>query len=330
MSEQDKRMYEAGQWWLRLQENPDAASAGEWLSWAQADPANLDAFDRIDREAMTYKQLDPQLRRQLAREFAPAAASPAVTASASRAGRRNPVRASWWLATAAGVAVVALGAFLLRSLTGPAPDAVYATERALHQNVTLADGSQVTIGASTVVAVSMGEQERRIQLRDGEAYFEVSKDVRRPFVVDVGRISVTAIGTAFNVRRTGENVAISVTEGRVRATQPAGDAVEAVAGERILYEPEGHRFRLTHVSPARAVAWRERRLEFVNEPLAVVIANLNRYVSSQITFSDPAAAQLTFTGTVSPENTVAWLRALPDVLPVRVTHEDHRAAIGVK
>jgi transmembrane sensor len=219
------------------------------------------------------------------------------------------------LAAAAVLVVVLAGMFYFTSRPN---GTTYATDRALHQEVTLPDGSLLAVGASSVVTVQMRADERRIHLREGEAYFKVQKDSSRPFVVEAGDISITALGTAFDVRRTGRNVAVSVTEGRVRVMRPLGAALDVGAGERVAYEPGTQRFQTSAVSAQRALAWRERRLEFVNEPLEVVIANVNRYASTSIEIADPAAARLTFTGTVLPEELPSWLNALPSVLPVRV------------
>lgn len=310
MSEQDK-LREAGEWWLRLQHDSTPEQEGEWLAWSQADPANLDAFDRVEAMALELRCLSSAQRGELAQEF-------------GAAGRDKSMSFRWPLAIAATLIVAIAAVFYFKSSSS---ETTYATERALHQEVMLPDGSFLTVGASSVVSVQMRPTERHIRLRNGEAYFRVEKDAARPFIVEAGDVIVTAIGTAFDVRRTGKNVAVSVTEGRVRITRVGGAAVEVNAGERVSYEPESQRFNMSAVTPDRATAWRERRLEFVNEPLDVVIANLNRYANQRVTVTDADAAKLTFTGTVMTENLPAWLKALPNVLPVQVDRRGNEVFI---
>ena len=56
---------------------------------------------------------------------------------------------------------------------------------------------------------------RRVKLDQGEAFFDVSKDAARPFVVDIADKRVIAVGTQFSVRRDNNNIRVLVTEGRV-------------------------------------------------------------------------------------------------------------------
>ena len=65
------------------------------------------------------------------------------------------------------------------------------------------------------LVVDYGAQARRVLLERGEAYFEVAEDRARPFTVDLGLRSVTAVGTAFNVRKDPERFQVAVTDGAV-------------------------------------------------------------------------------------------------------------------
>ncbi len=130
------------------------------------------------------------------------------------------------------------------------------------------------------------------------------------------------------MRRTGERVTIAVTEGRVRITSSdddsmarstGPDALEAVAGQQVSYDPHAAGLAVVSISPARATSWRDHRLEFVNEPLDVVIANINRYSTRPLRIADARTGALIFTGTVRPDTLDGWLRALDRILPVRVT-----------
>ena len=72
-------------------------------------------------------------------------------------------------------------------------------------------------------SVLFTDTERRVRLERGEAFFQVTKDPRRPFVVEVGGVTVRAIGTAFNVRLGGGELDVLVAEGKVEvaSTGPA-------------------------------------------------------------------------------------------------------------
>lgn len=336
-----ERLEEASQWWLRLQECADADQTVEWLEWVQQHPGNLDAFNRIESMTFGLKSLDANRRAQMLDEFAGGEGSrqQVETASMARDQLTALPRRSFWsagryLAAAATICFCAVVGYFFAGGNEPgrvARDATtYRTGHALHQDVTLADGSQVTIGAASTLAVRLNSDVRLIELSEGEAFFKVHHEPQRPFVVDTGELTVTAIGTAFNVRKVAENIAVSVTEGRTRVASPDGTAIEVGVGEQVVYDAESRTFKQAAVDARIATAWRSRRLEFVNEPLDVVIANLNRYVDVDIRMTDADAGRLTFTGTVMPENIAAWLRALPDVLPVAIEQSESEVRISRK
>ncbi|MEP6938724.1 MAG: FecR domain-containing protein [Rudaea sp.] len=308
----------AADWWTRLRDprrRDDAAA--RWLEWTRADPRRIDAFERIDELASRLVALDDEARDDLLREFAPAA----------RARRAWP--ATGLVAAACLVAVI--GATLLawpRLVPPTAEGETYATAIAVERDLALGDGSRVALGAASQLRTHFATDVRAVELAAGEAYFQVAHDTRRPFIVSAGPVSIRAVGTAFNVRRTGDRVTIAVTEGRVRiagsdgdsmARTSAADALEAVAGQQVSYDPRASGLAVVGISPAQATGWRDHRLEFVNEPLEVVVANINRYSPRPLRIVDAQVGMLAFTGTVRPDALDGWLRALGKILPVRVT-----------
>src|SRR5262249_36488345 len=88
---------------------------------------------------------------------------------------------------------------------------VYKTKVGEIRRVPLSDGSAVTVNSSTDLKVRMEKRSRQIELERGEAWFEVAKDAKRPFVVIAGRVKARAIGTAFSVRRREAGVEVMVT-----------------------------------------------------------------------------------------------------------------------
>jgi transmembrane sensor len=301
----------AADWWLRLRDPAATARTTEqWLAWTAEDEDHLAAFERITELAMRLGAFDQVTRAQLVAEFAP----PLVMS------RR-------WLsvAAAAAVAVLAvLGGYLTwYGRDGRTTPQVYSSAVADRRDVTLDDGTHVTLGGATRLTTHFSHDERQVELAEGEAYFEVTHNAKRPFVVRVGNLTVRDVGTAFDVRRTGDRVTVNMAEGRVRIFDQAdgkGDGLEAVAGQAVSYDPAHPAMRVSSSDPAQAAAWRDDRLEFDNEPLAVVVANINRYSTQPVRIADADIAPLTFTGTVRTDAIEDWLHALPQVLPLKVSN----------
>ncbi|HKT30801.1 FecR family protein [Dyella sp.] len=320
--QQDQTMQVAAEWWTRLRE-PNAGDdvVEQWLAWTNEDERHLQAFEQVSALAEQLGSLDQVSRRRLAEAFAKPA---------------GPQRRWLPLAAAASIAAVMLGAALYVGWMQHAPAVtaqVYQSGIAQNRNFSLPDGTKVALGADSTLSVTYGSQERAIDVRGGEAYFEVVHDSRRPFVVTIGHVTVRDIGTAFDVRRTGERVMVAVTQGRVaiadrRANAGPGDTLEATAGQRVSYDPTTSSMTVDIVSPAQATAWRSNRLEFIDEPLGVVIANLNRYTGTPLHVADANLNGLIYTGTVHTDAIDSWLDALPEVFPLQVNKQAGRVVLS--
>jgi transmembrane sensor len=306
MKEQNLRV--AADWWMRLRD-PAATerTTEQWLAWADEDPEHLTAFERVTELAVRLQALGELSRERLVAEFAPPQAPP----------RR------WWVPAAAAAAVVlAAGGYLgWHATRNTVTSQTYASAIAAQRSVTLEDGTRVTLGAATHLTTRFSHGRREVNLTDGEAYFEVVHNASRPFEVHAGEVSIEDIGTAFNVRRTGNYVTVAMAEGRARVADATGgmhNSLEAVAGQSVTYDPSRAAMSIAAIDPANTAAWRHARLEFDNEPLSVVVANINRYRMEPLRIADADLNALTFTGTVKADAIDDWLHALPQVLPLKV------------
>jgi transmembrane sensor len=324
-----RRTAAAGEWLLRLNEQDvSEETLAQWIEWCDSDPRNLRAFEEAQSlwRAAARHPPEPEELARLMRPDDPA----------KRAGRGRVPRP--WLALAASVATLSVAGFLLLGRFG-AP-AVYGvrhatpvdsvqTPLATNQQAILPDGSHVEIGARSVLDVDFTGAQRRMRLRDGQAFFRVKHDTQHPFVVEAGSVRVTAVGTAFDVRRSGAQVAVTVQEGVVEVANAAGDAtpMRAEAGYQLALDTATGAVRRSIVDPQMALAWRAGRLEFAGDTLEVVIASVNRYASRPIVLGDPALGKLTFTGTVFVDSIDASLDAMQQVFPLEVHRSGHEVIL---
>jgi transmembrane sensor len=304
----------AADWWTRLREPaPSAETLAGWQAWMAADERHARAFDQLNALGEWLRVAPAPRQRELLDEFAPRGAWVR--------------RRAYAMAMAATLVLALLGWWGHRFVAGHGPVRHYASAVGEDRDIRLPDGTDVALGAASSLTARYGDARRDIELDAGEAYFKVTHDRRRPFVVDAGSLRIEDLGTAFNVRRTGERVSVAVTEGRVRvssATAGAAGPQELVAGQRAEYDPRGGRLRVTQVAAEQAAAWRHHQLEFVNEPLSMVIANVNRYSRRPLQLADPQLGRLMFTGTVNTTNIDGWIGALPHVFPLQVSRfADH-------
>jgi transmembrane sensor len=318
--QQDTLLRAAADWWVRLREPDDSGDTVEqWLAWTAEDERHLKAFEHVSALAERFGQLDRVSRQALINTFSRPAA---------------PSRRWLPLAAAASIAAVVLSGALYVGWTrfGNATQ-VLQSAIAQNRNFTLPDGTKVALGAASTLTVQYSRDRRSVELDGGEAFFDVVHDAHRPFVVKAGKVSVHDIGTAFDVRRTGERVMVAVTQGRVaiadlRAGANQNNMLEATAGQRVSFDPDAMAMAVDTIAPAQATAWRSDRLEFIDEPLSVVIANLNRYANKPVHILDADLNALTYTGTVRADAIDSWVSALPEVFPLQVSKETDRVTLS--
>src|SRR5579871_863954 len=279
--EQGRRCDAAGEWLLRLNElDVSEDTLAEWVEWCDSDSRNLRAFEEVQSLWRAAAEHPPDAQ-QLARLLHPD--DPPRKPRSGRTRRR-------WLALAASVAALcAVGFLLIHRLSVPMDQGLRHATRidsvqtplATNQQAILPDGSHVELGARSVLDVDFTGVQRRMRLRDGQAFFRVKHDTQHPFIVEAGTVRVTAVGTAFDIRRSGVQVAVTVQEGVVEVTDAAGDAgpMRAEAGYQLALDTATGAVRRSIVDPGIAVAWRSGRLEFAGDTLDVVIASVNRYAS---------------------------------------------------
>ena len=153
------------------------------------------------------------------------------------------------------------------------------------------------MNAGSRLSVRMTRDERQVNMSDAEAVFDVARDPNRPFAVTVGGSVVRVVGTEFDVSRRGSDLAVTVRRGIVEVRpQDGGDgAVRLIAGQR-LDHAAGQAARVSTVNPEDAFAWRTGRLIYRNQPLSVVVAELNRHFTQPVTLATPQTGRQTFSG----------------------------------
>jgi transmembrane sensor len=217
-----------------------------------------------------------------------------------------------------------------------------ATAVGQQRNVTLADGSVVTLNTNTIVETNLRRYSREVYLRKGEAHFQVAHDRFRPFLVHAGDAVVRAVGTQFEVRvRSDQHVDVVVNEGRVEVqsavSEPANAAdhghvrprtvVHALSAGQQL-SATGNDYTVVPVSShqlSSALAWRDGAVIFDGERLSDAIAEIGRYTDARIIVSDPKVAALRVGGRFRTGDVQEFFDALQSALPVSI----RRTADGV-
>jgi len=338
--ERDPVHLAAAEWFVRLQ---SAAVSVEdthaWQGWLNESPRHAQAFARIEEVSQVLRSVPLPAAVPASRLAGDRydATVPLKEWKAPRAARRP------WMALALLAAVCAAMIFSAVFWKAPTPN-TYGTAVGENRLLTLSDGSTISLGGDTRIAVVLSDKGRTVELLKGEALFKVAKDANRPFKVRAGDATVVAIGTAFDVRRDSDRAIVSVTEGRVMV-EPAADflpasvlrefkpnlrAVRLDAGQQTTAGSAGIAEPSQVEDPAAATAWQSGRLAFHLQPLRYVLEDVNRYASKPIVLEGAALGALVITGTVERENIVGWVGSLERAFDLQAVEENDRIVLRAR
>nr|WP_298097250.1 FecR domain-containing protein [uncultured Shinella sp.] len=202
----------------------------------------------------------------------------------------------------------------------------YATDTAGARTVTLPDGSKVILNARSAIDIAFTTERRRIFLLDGQAYFEVAPDAARPFEVEIGHVSVTALGTAFDIARDlpGKGTEVAVTEHAVRVKAISsrsgvyGQTIDVSEGESVVIDQAGAFGTVLKQSRDGMAAWRDGVYVAEARPLREVVHALSAWYPGVILISDRALEALEVNAVLDLTNPGRSLDALAGGLPIRV------------
>ncbi|HEY0745325.1 MAG TPA: FecR domain-containing protein [Steroidobacteraceae bacterium] len=307
MASEILRLQEASVWIQKLNESNDPALTADWMEWCRSDSLNLTAFERMqkvwdDFSAAEHEAYFPR-------------------ASATSMGRKSLIG----LAAGALLVLCAAGWFALRY----AQSEIFDTVRGQQRREALFDGSQLDLAPDSRVSIRYTSIGRDVQLERGQAFFVVAQSRMRPFIVYANGVTISAVGTAFDVRTGPVSTVVTVSEGRVNVASGADEAagagdvsetVHASVGQRVIFSQAAHSLSVAKVDPKVAEAWRNGTLQFVGDPLGDVVGEVNRYIAQGIMVAS-SLQHTRFTGTVSPTNIGDWLKALEQIFPVEVVEQ---------
>ncbi len=233
------------------------------------------------------------------------------------------------MSLAAGVAAIALcTGIAMFALRAPA----YTTEIGQQRTLTLSDGTRVSLNTDSRLVVHYTASERRVQLARGEGLFEVARDARRSFVVQVGKEQVRALGTKFLIRKEPSAVTVTLIEGRVELTphaRPLRPAASGVWPSQALLLSPGERVTVRSAGVAldrpkveALTAWRRGEVLFEDVSLLEAVAEINRYGDAQLVIAEPELERLRVSGVFETRNPQEFAQAMARLHQLTVQLED--------
>lgn len=215
----------------------------------------------------------------------------------SRMEQHQPVRVvrlspmKMILRIAAGVALLAVGIWAFKNqMSDEGHLMAIMTPANGTEQLSLSDGSMVVLNHSTELEYkeSFTQDERRVKLH-GEAFFQVSRDENRPFVIETANAEVTVLGTSFNVRSYPNDsfFEVFVESGKVRVSFSKGkQQIELTKGEFVRFDKNDNKIVRGVDALALPMAWRTGIMSFKGQPIPTILQGIERLFEVKLTLKD--------------------------------------------
>ena len=172
--------------------------------------------------------------------------------------------------------------------------------------VELTDGTKIWLNADSRLRypVKFSVNERKVFI-EGEAYFEVSKDPDKPFIVNVNNMQIKVLGTSFNVMAYSDenNIATTLVEGKVQINTVHDsinnkNCIIIKPGEQALLMKNNNTIHVKEVNTEVYTAWKEGMFVIANETLESLMRRLGRWYNFETRFINPETRNYHFSGTL--------------------------------
>ena len=200
------------------------------------------------------------------------------------------------------------------------------TPPGVKSHVQLPDGTKVWLNSGTELSYpsSFSDGTRNVKLL-GEAFFDVAKDVKHPFIVDLGKINIEVVGTKFdaiNYKEEGQTE-IVLASGKVKLFEKRENkswlVSEMQPGQQAIYIKAVNTISLKDVDAEKYTSWIGGKLIFKDDPMDQVVRKLDRWFNVQIEIADPSIGGYIYTATFQNETIEQILSLIQRTSPIEYT-----------
>jgi transmembrane sensor len=198
--------------------------------------------------------------------------------------------------------------------------------------ITLYDGTKVWLNSGTKLKypVVFNPDTREVTI-EGEAYFNVAKDVKHPFVVNSGKLKVEVLGTHFNVCAYSDENEFSTTleEGVVKVyNTETGKFTKMNPGEQVVLDRKTDSFKRLHVDTDLYTSWKENLLKFEDATFEEVIKKMERWYDVKITVAPSIDTKERYTMTIKTESLREMLQLVSKT--TKINYEIKESSVLIK
>ena len=205
--------------------------------------------------------------------------------------------------------------------------------------------SQMYLPDSTLIYLNAGSEIKyRMDQRDGnrevflsgEAWFNVTKNKNKPFVVNTPYYNVKVLGTEFNVKayENDKDVTTTLEEGSIEIISGEELTIQQPIlikpGEQISYNKLERKIEIKEVNFSLYSSWKDNKLIFINKNFSELIDILERKYGVEIEVKDTSINKYHYDGTIKDESIFEMLNRIQSTLPIKYRIEEQKIIIEKK
>lgn len=316
------------EWYLSLQENPDDVTL--------LDPLELDF---IQNKILNRIRINIDV---------PADAKASVGSMSDFAILKNPFKLA---AAITAIAVIGLGAILFKQKGLPSLQnqtffsSVSEVKKTFNdtkvvRRVMLQDGSVITLkpNSSIEYPANFSDHDRKILLK-GEAFFEVTKDKTRPFIISTSAVTVKVLGTSFNViaYEGAKEISVAVKTGKVSVAkskrivnqEPASDEVILTPNQEVIYNTAQEYFSKKLVDAPQIILEKPTLFatQYDGAPVVKILSVLEQNYGIDIQYDEEALSNCILTTSMAEEGLYERIQIICKAIGAQYEINDTRITI---
>lgn len=205
-----------------------------------------------------------------------------------------------WLYTSVAAAILIIGMLWIWDrfqVVTPVNSYTYLSGQSVSE-LSLPDGTKVSLNRNSVLKYdnSFGGDLRNVSL-EGEAFFEVKKDVTKPFIIDLNGAKITVLGTSFNVKnRSAENeVSATLLTGKIKFNTN-DQTVLLKPNDQLVFNKTSKKINIKTPDISTIVAWKDNLIKYNSLPFHKAIKLLEEQYTVQIQIADRELGNTLTTG----------------------------------
>ena len=196
---------------------------------------------------------------------------------------------------------------------------IVSTNEGEKARITLSDSTKIILNSGSRLQYKVGyNTEDRIVKFSGEAFFDVSTNPEKPFVVQLDKMSISATGTRFNIFSFGneDRVETTLEEGAIKVSIKGKEPINLKSGQQVVYFPRSDKFLVRGVATDTYTSWKENKLRFNDTPFEEVLRRIGRKYNVKFEITNHDLLNLKYTATFIDESIEEVMQMLKTVSPI--------------